>query len=87
MSGHVEASPEDLRRFARSLRQFKADVDSRLGALGGQLRGLHWNDDQQRRFTQEWDRTSRSLRTFLQQVDQHAPYLEKKARQLEEYRR
>jgi hypothetical protein len=87
MAANVNANPEDLRRFARSLRQFKSDVEGKLGALNSQFRGLTWSDDQQRRFAQEWDRTSKSLRSFLQQVDSHAPYLERKARQLDEFLR
>jgi uncharacterized protein YukE len=84
---NVDADPADLRRFAQQLRQFKSDVEGQLGRLNGQLGGMHWSDAQQRRFSQEWEQSARSMRGFLSSIDRHAPYLERKAKQLEDYLR
>ncbi len=83
----VDADPADLRRFAQQLRQFKSDVEGQLGRLNGQLGGMHWSDAQQRRFASEWEQSARSMRGFLASIDQHVPYLERKAKQLEDYLR
>jgi len=83
----VDADPADLRRFAQQLRQFKSDVEGQLGRLNGQLGGMHWSDAQQRRFAGEWEQSARSMRGFLAAIDQHVPYLERKAKQLEDYLR
>lgn len=87
MPGDARGNPDDLRRFARSLRQFKTQVESQLNGLDGQFRGLSWNDAQQQKFANEWQSMQRSLRRFLQDLDHHVPYLEKKAKQLEDYLR
>ena len=44
-------------------------------------------DPQQRKFADEWDKISQSMRTFLSSIEAHAPYLDRKAKQLEDYLR
>lgn len=83
----VDADPADLRRFAQQLRQFKSDVESQLNRLSGQLNGMQGSDAQQQRFRGEWEKSANSMRRFLSSIDQHSPYLERKAKQLEEYLR
>lgn len=83
----VDADPDELRRFAGSIRRFKSDVEGRLNALNSQVHSMRSSDPQQQRFAADWERTSRSVRAFLSEIDRHAPYLENKARQLEDYLR
>lgn len=83
----VDADPEELRRFAREIRRFKADVEGQLNRLNGHLQRMRTADRQQQRFAADWDKTSRSLRAFLEAIDRYAPYLDKKATKLEEFLR
>jgi uncharacterized protein YukE len=81
----VDADPDELRRFASALRKFKTDADRQLNSLNSQVQRMKGSDPQQQRFASDWERTSRSMRSFLAEIDRHAPYLDKKARQLEDY--
>ena len=83
----VDADPDELRRFASALRRFKSDVEGQLSGLNSQVQRMRSSDPQQQRFATDWDRTARSMRSFLGEIDRHAPYLDKKARQLEDYLR
>jgi uncharacterized protein YukE len=83
----VDADPADLQRFAAQLRRYQADGVQQLDRLSGQLNAMRWSDAQQRRFQTEWDRNARSIRAFMNSIDQHAAYLERKAKQLEDYLR
>ena len=44
--------PEELRRFAVSLKKFSGDVQERVSSLNGQLAGLErsWRDQEQKKF-------------------------------------
>lgn len=83
----VDADPAELRKTAQQLRRFKTEVESQLSRVNGQVAAMRGGDAQQRKFADEWDRTARSMRGFLASIDSHAPYLERKAKQLEDYLR
>jgi WXG100 family type VII secretion target len=79
--------PEELRRFALSLRKFSTEVQERLKSLGGQLAGLErtWRDQEQKKFAEEFEQQIQSLNRFIEVVDRHVPYLVRKAEIIEEY--
>jgi ubiquinone biosynthesis protein UbiJ len=83
----VDADPDELRQTAQLLRRFKSEVEQQLGRVTGKIASMSGADPQQRRFAAEWDKTAKSLRSFLAAIDSHAPYLERKAQQLEDYLR
>lgn len=83
----VDADPNELRQTAQQLRRFKAEVEGGLARLNSRVVGMGGSDSQQRRFAEEWQRTASSLRSLLASIDSHAPYLERKAQQLEDYLR
>jgi uncharacterized protein YukE len=83
----IDADPAELRRTAQQLRQFKSEVESQLNRVNSRVNAMRAGDPQQRKFADEWERTARAMRTFLGSVDNHAPYLERKAKQLEDYLR
>ncbi|MBN2129000.1 MAG: WXG100 family type VII secretion target [Sedimentisphaerales bacterium] len=82
---HVD--PAELRRFARDLTRFNADLETLLASLQNRLRGLEktWADQEQRRFTQEFELTMKTLSRFLDTSVQHVTFLTKKARHIEDY--
>jgi uncharacterized protein YukE len=83
----ASVDPAELRRFARDLVRFNSDLETLLVGLQGRLKELErsWTDQEQRRFTQEFEATVKALRRFLDASAQHATFLAKKARHIEDY--
>ena len=79
--------PEEIRRFAQSLRKFNTDVQDRIAVLGGQLVGLGrtWRDQEHKKFVEEFEQHMRMIARFIDVTDQHIPYLLRKAEIIEEY--
>jgi uncharacterized protein YukE len=79
--------PEELRRFALSLKKFSGDVQERVSSLSGQLASLErtWRDQEQKKFSEEFQQQITSLGRFIELVDRHIPYLLRKAEIIEEY--
>lgn len=79
--------PEELRRFALSLKKFSTDVQERITSLNGQLAGLErsWRDQEQKKFAEEFQQQIQGLARFIEVVDRHVPYLLRKAELIEEY--
>jgi uncharacterized protein YukE len=83
----ANVDPTELRRFARDLSRFNTDLEALLTSLHARLRGLEksWIDQEQRRFTQEFEQTMKTLTRFLESSNQHVAFLGKKARHIEDY--
>ena len=79
--------PAELRRFARDLSRFNSDLETLLVGLQGRMKELErsWADQEQRRFTQEFEVTVKTLRRFLDASTQHVTFLAKKAGHIEDY--
>lgn len=79
--------PEELRRFAQSLRKFSGDMQERITSLGGQMANLErtWRDQEQKKFAEEFQQHMQSLTRFVEVVDRHIPYLMRKAEIIDEY--
>lgn len=79
--------PEELRQFARSLKKFNTELRDRLARLNHELQalGATWRDQEQKRFTQQYEEHTKIILRFLEQSDQHVPYLVRKAEQIDEY--
>ncbi|MEN6452486.1 MAG: WXG100 family type VII secretion target [Thermoguttaceae bacterium] len=79
--------PEELRRFALSLKKFNGDVQERIKLLAGQMASLEqtWRDQEQKKFAEEFQQQIQSLGRFVEVVDRHVPYLIRKAEIIEEY--
>jgi WXG100 family type VII secretion target len=79
--------PEELRRFAQSLKKFSSDVQERMKSLSGQLAALErtWRDQEQKKFSEEFETQIQSLGRFIEVIDRHVPYLARKAEIIEEY--
>jgi len=79
--------PEDLRRFAQSLKKFSTDMQERVKSLSGQLAALErtWRDQEQKKFSEEFETQIQSMGRFIELIDRHVPYLARKAEIIEEY--
>jgi len=83
----ASVDPGELRRFARDLTRFNGDLQALMGGLQARLKELEksWTDQEQKRFGQEFEQTVKALRRFLDASAQHASFLVKKARHIDDY--
>jgi uncharacterized protein YukE len=79
--------PGEVRRFAHSLKTFNSELQNQLAVLHGQLVSLSatWRDQEQLKFTEEFEHTMQVLGRFVEATDQHIPFLLRKADRAEEY--
>ena len=79
--------PNELRRFASSLKRFNNDTTSNLASVHGQLLTLgdSWRDQEHDKFRQEFEETMRSFERFLELAGEYIPFLMRKAERIEEY--
>ena len=79
--------PEELRRFAQSLKKFSSDVQERVTALGAQMAALErtWRDQEQKKFNDEFEQHMRTIARFVEVIEHHVPYLHRKAEIIDEY--
>ena len=87
MSPQAIASPDELERFARDLKQFNGQLGDSLARLNGQFASLGetWRDQEHQKFAQEFEQTVRVLRHFMRSADEQIPFLLRKAQRLREY--
>ena len=81
------ASPEELERFARDLKQFNSQLKDNMGRLNAQFRQLGdtWRDQEHQKYGQEFEQTMRVLSQFMRSSDEQIPFLLRKASRLREY--
>jgi len=79
--------PEELRRFAQSLNKFNKEFQERIGSLNGQLASLErtWRDQEQKKFSEEFQQQIQVLARFIELIEHHIPYLLRKSELIEEY--
>jgi uncharacterized protein YukE len=82
---HVD--PTELRRFAQDLNRFNNELQTLLSGLHAKMRGLEqtWRDQEQRKFTEAFEATTKVLGNFLEASQEHVTLLGKKAQLIEEY--
>lgn len=83
----ASVDPGELRRFARDLNRFNSELETLIGGIHSRLRGLEktWQDQEQRKFMEEFERTMKTLTRFLDSSERHVSFLMNKARIVEEY--
>jgi len=79
--------PDELRQFARALKKFNNDLRDRVGQLNNHLNALGgtWRDQEHKKFCQVFDEHTKLIARFLETADAHAPYLMRKADQIDDY--
>ena len=82
---HVD--PDELKRFARELNHFNDELETLMNRLHSRLTVLEktWNDQEQRKFVEEFDLTMKTLSRFSDASARHVAFLVKKARHIEDY--
>ncbi len=79
--------PEEVRRFAKELKRFNDDMQSRAAALQARFTALggSWQDQEQEKFSEEFIVTMKALKKFMEVSEKHTPFLLRKAARIEEY--
>jgi uncharacterized protein YukE len=87
MSPQAIASPEEIERFARDLKQFNAQLKDSMARLYAQYRQLGdtWRDQEHQKYGQEFEQTMRVLNQFMRSSDEQIPFLLRKASRLRDY--
>ncbi|EMI56571.1 hypothetical protein RSSM_02044 [Rhodopirellula sallentina SM41] len=87
MMNQAIGDPDQIRQFAAQLSQFTEELRQRGSSLAAQMNQLEqtWRDEQQRKFSQDFQDQLRQLQRLVQATDQHVPYLLRKAEQLDQY--
>jgi len=83
----AQADPVELMQFARSLTRFNRGLEELTGGLKAQLRRLEssWHDQEQQKFVESFDQMTKTLTRFVEESDEHARVLAKKAQHLDNY--
>ncbi len=79
--------PNELRRFAADLKKFNTDVHAQMARLASSLGSLQqtWRDQEQAKFSEEFEQTMRALQRFLKASEVYVPFLMRKAERIEDY--
>ena len=79
--------PEEVRRFAKELKRFNAEVAARAAALQARFAavGSTWQDQEHEKFADEFITTMKVLKKFVEVSEKHTPFLLKKAQRIEDY--
>ena len=83
----ANVDPAELRRFAQDLNRFNNELQALMAGLHARLRNLEstWRDQEQRKFTENFEQTVKVLGGFLENSTQHVSFLAKKASLIEDY--
>lgn len=79
--------PEELERFAHSLRQFIDSLNDAVGNLNGAFGSLGgtWQDEKRARFEEDYNSLVQKLHQFNANAEEQVQYLTSLASRLREY--
>ena len=79
--------PEELRRFAFDLKRFKTEMQSQITTIQRRFikLGETWQDQEQAKFADQFEKMIGALGKFVDASDQHIPFLLRKAQKIQEY--
>ncbi len=85
--GKANVDPAELRRFAQELNRFNNEMQGLLQGIHTKMRNLEntWRDQEQRKFSEAFESTTKALGNFLEASHQHVSFLSKKATLIEDY--
>src|SRR5579884_1963333 len=77
--GKASVDPGELRRFAQDLNRFNNELHALMAGLHARLRNLEstWRDQEQRKFTEAFEQTTKVLANFLEASRDHVTFLGK----------
>ena len=83
----ANVDPAELRRFAQDLARFNNDLQGLVASLHSRMQGLEatWRDQEQKKFSEEFQQQVKGIARLIEVVEEHIPYLIHKAEIIEEY--
>lgn len=80
-SDKINLSPEELERFARTLKGFSEGLSQGFSSLRGHLQhlGSEWHDPSFVHWSTEFEAASKSIQKFIHASQEHHAFLMKKA--------
>ena len=80
--------PDEVRRFATELKRFNDDLRNQMKILHGRMTapGQTWRDQEQAKFSEEFEETMKVLLRVTDAADRHSPGRIRKAERAEEDR-
>lgn len=84
---NANVDPAELRRFASELNRFNSEIQQLLAGLNGRMRSLEqtWRDQEQRKFSEAFTVTAKTLAKFGEAAHEHVQFLNRKAGLIEDY--
>jgi uncharacterized protein YukE len=79
--------PDEVRAFASELKKFNEDLHGRMMSLYMRYKSLGetWQDQEQIRFAEEFEKSIKNLKKFIELSSVQAPILMRKADKIDEY--
>ncbi|MCH2209206.1 MAG: WXG100 family type VII secretion target [Lentisphaerales bacterium] len=79
--------PDEVRAFAAELKKFNEELSSRMMSLYMRFKNLgeSWQDQEQAKFAEEFDKAMKNLKKFVEVSNIQAPILQRKADKIDEY--
>ena len=79
--------PDEVRAFASELKKFNDDLHSRMMSLYMRYKALGetWQDQEQVKFAEEFEKSIKNLKKFVELSNIQAPILMRKAEKIDEY--
>ena len=85
MAAGAHGNPEDLRRFAKQLRDTRTEVSTLGRGLKRTLSSIDWNDRVKLKIDADVNGVIGGLERFAGQLDEHAREVDRKAAELGQY--
>ncbi len=79
--------PDEVRAFATELKSFNDELQGRMMSLYMRFRTLNetWQDQEQAKFAEEFEKSIKNLKKFVDLANVQAPILMRKADKIDEY--
>ena len=76
-----------MRRFAQQLKHFNTELVTQMSAIQRQMvaLGSTWRDQEQQKFTEEFEQQMKTINRFVESSEQYVPFLLRKAERIDEY--
>jgi uncharacterized protein YukE len=87
MSPQVGGDPEELRRFAAALKQYRMALEQSTYGMEARTRQLgdSWRDAEYQKFLNEWETARRSVDRLLDACEGYISHISIKAQRLQDY--
>jgi len=85
--GKAAVDPDELLRFIAALKRFNDTTRTELGSINRQFQrvGESWQDEEQSRFAESFERMVRVVARFVEESEAQVPNLTRKAEAIRAY--